>query len=366
MGMLTILTLGLYRFWMKTRLRRWYWSAIRPGGLPLEYTGTPSEKLLGFLMVVVLLSFYVGVVNLLLFFVSFSLIANNSAAYALSFAGVIPLWFFARYRARQYVLGRTRWRGIRFGLDAGAWAFAWLAIRRWVATLLTLGLLWPRMTFDLEKFKTDRTWFGDQKLEQTGDWRMLWPAFAHVVIGVVFTLGCIGFALLGVWLMAWCLLISVPWLIYGIFVYLVDAKRLMANAKRAGDLWLTATPRPTRILRITGFGYVTALILILLPLLPAMIYFSFMEMEEVAPGMTALSGLPSWLIWTIGTGLYFFLFLSWASLRHVMVTLPVWRHYAETLVIHGTQTLPDIAQRDRAHLSQAEGFAEALDLGAAI
>ncbi|MEM8592624.1 MAG: DUF898 family protein, partial [Pseudomonadota bacterium] len=33
-GFLTVLTLGLYRFWARTRLRRWYWSAIRPGGFP--------------------------------------------------------------------------------------------------------------------------------------------------------------------------------------------------------------------------------------------------------------------------------------------------------------------------------------------
>ncbi|RME16415.1 MAG: DUF898 family protein, partial [Alphaproteobacteria bacterium] len=31
-GALTVLTLGFYRFWMKTRMRRYYWSAIRPGG----------------------------------------------------------------------------------------------------------------------------------------------------------------------------------------------------------------------------------------------------------------------------------------------------------------------------------------------
>jgi len=33
---LTVLTLGFYRFWMKTRIRRYYWSSIRPGGMPLE------------------------------------------------------------------------------------------------------------------------------------------------------------------------------------------------------------------------------------------------------------------------------------------------------------------------------------------
>lgn len=70
-GFWTVLTLGFYRFWMKTRLRRWYWSSIRPGGHPLEYVGDPWEKLLGFFIAVVILTFYIGIVNLLLMFVSF-------------------------------------------------------------------------------------------------------------------------------------------------------------------------------------------------------------------------------------------------------------------------------------------------------
>lgn len=123
-GVWTVLTLGFYRFWMKTRLRRWYWSSIRPGGLPLEYVGDPLEKLLGFFIAVGIMAFYIGIVNLILMFASLSLFASNFTAYALSFVGVIPIWFFARYRARRYVLARTRWRGVRFGLEPGAWGYA--------------------------------------------------------------------------------------------------------------------------------------------------------------------------------------------------------------------------------------------------
>ena len=107
-GFLTVITLGFYRFWMKSRLRRWYWSSVRPGGLPLEYVGEPLEKLLGFLIAVALLAFYIGVVNLLLMFMSLSVFEGAAPAFLLSFAGVIPLWFYARYRARRYVLSRTR------------------------------------------------------------------------------------------------------------------------------------------------------------------------------------------------------------------------------------------------------------------
>ena len=80
-GFWTVLTLGFYRFWMKTRLRRWYWSAIRPGGHPLEYVGDPLEKLLGFFIAVVILTFYIGIVNLLLMFVSFSFFQNSFVGY---------------------------------------------------------------------------------------------------------------------------------------------------------------------------------------------------------------------------------------------------------------------------------------------
>ena len=64
---------------MRTRLRRWYWSAIRPGGHPLEYVGDPIEKLLGFLFAVVVLAFYIGIVNLVLMFFSFALFNGNTA-----------------------------------------------------------------------------------------------------------------------------------------------------------------------------------------------------------------------------------------------------------------------------------------------
>jgi hypothetical protein len=48
------------------------------------------------------------------------------------------------------------------------------------------------------------------------------------------------------------------------------------------------------------------------------------------------------------------------------VTLPLWRHYAETLTVTGTENLAALRQRPRDEFTEAEGFAEALDLGAAI
>ncbi len=184
----TVLTLGIYRFWMKTRLRRWYWSAIRPGGHPLEYTGDALEKLLGFLIAVVFLSFYIGVFNLILMFFSFTLLNDNFAAYAISFVAVIPILFFAQYRARRYILARTRWRGIRFGLQPAAWRYSGVAICMWVLTICSVGALWPLMTFQLEKFRTNRTWFGSARLTQGGKWYRLTAPALPALFGLWATL----------------------------------------------------------------------------------------------------------------------------------------------------------------------------------
>jgi uncharacterized membrane protein YjgN (DUF898 family) len=62
-GLLTVLTLGIYRFWARTRLRRYIWSAIDAGGDSFEYTGTGLEKFLGFLIALVVLAVYLGLLQ---------------------------------------------------------------------------------------------------------------------------------------------------------------------------------------------------------------------------------------------------------------------------------------------------------------
>jgi len=52
---LTLITLGVYRFWGKTRIRKYIWSSTHVGEDNFEYTGTGLEKFLGFLIAVVVL-----------------------------------------------------------------------------------------------------------------------------------------------------------------------------------------------------------------------------------------------------------------------------------------------------------------------
>lgn len=371
-GLLTILTLGFYRFWMKTRLRRWYWSSIRPGGLPLEYVGDPLEKLLGFFIAVVIMAFYIGIVNLILMFASLSLFASSVTAYATSFIGVIPIWFFARYRARRYVLGRTRWRGVRFGLEPGAWGYAVRAMWHWFLTIITLGLLWPRKAFYLEKYMTDRTVFGSVTLHQGGTWTMLARPFAPVSIGVLLlAVSATGFytenpAVLGL------AVVAAPLTIAAIIYYSVQATRLLANTKTAGGVSLFAAPKAGKIGRIYVFGYLATVLLVLVPLIPITAAVGLFEGQRIRASWdgdlptSEVYGLPMWVWTALGLLAYFAMFLMWFVLRHIFVTMPLMRHYSETLTIENADALAAISQKDRDDFREAEGFAEALDLGAAI
>jgi uncharacterized membrane protein YjgN (DUF898 family) len=402
-GFLTVITLGIYRFWMKTRLRRWYWSAIRPGGHPMEYVGDPIEKLLGFFIAVVILTFYIGIVNLLLMFVSFSVFNSSWVGYLASFAGVIPLWFYARYRARRYVLGRTRWRGVRFGLEKGAWGYAWRALVHWAITICTLGVLWPRMTFWLEKYRTDRTFFGSARLTQGGHWTMLYraavPIGVSLALTVVLTVWIIWLAPVfpqttfaelvsegwdglfdedaelqaladpeRLWLFVFCIL----GLMYGAVHYRWASKRILANYKTAPGITFHSDLKPPRIAMIYVLGVflsylvLTVAILAVILIGAAMLGFdSFLAWFGLG-GISAVGDWPRWVAVVLMGMLYLSAFLLWGVLYNTFVTFPIMRHMALTTRLPDYHGLDHISQRARDDFAEAEGFAEALDLGAAI
>lgn len=186
--MLTILTLGIYRFWMKTNMRRYYWSSIRADDQPLEYTGKGSELFLGFLLAMVILTVYLLVVTFGLTFLGLAVFERPELA-SLTALALLPLIPLAIYRARRYLLSRTRWRGIRFGVEAGSWGYAIRYFFFGALALASGGLLYPLMQFQLAKFAANRTWFGNLKMTQGGSWLALMMGWIPVLI-----LGIVGLA----------------------------------------------------------------------------------------------------------------------------------------------------------------------------
>ena len=63
-AVLLAFTLGIYRFWLATDIRRFLWSNTEIAGDSLEYTGTAIELLIGFLIAIaVLVPIYVGLLH---------------------------------------------------------------------------------------------------------------------------------------------------------------------------------------------------------------------------------------------------------------------------------------------------------------
>ncbi len=266
-GMLTIVTFGIYRFWQKTRLRRYIWSRANVGGDTFEYTGTGLEKLLGFLVAIVFLAVYLGIIQMVLFFFGMNIMVdpeNASPAQVIgqilaiyiSFFAVLPFLLFAVYRARRYKLARTRWRGIRFAMEKGAWGYVWRAIGHGLLTLVTLGIMLPRQTYYLEKYMTDRTWFGDARFEQQGRWTALYGKMKHVFIGLALLIASgVGFALSadgfsGLTLLAIVAIpVGVVWFGIGLISYNVQSFAYLAQNKTLGErIAFHAEPRTKDII----------------------------------------------------------------------------------------------------------------------
>lgn len=154
---LLLLTLGLYRFWLVTDVRRFLWTHTEIAEDTLEYTGTALELLLGFMIAIaILVPLYAG-----FFFLALELGLIGKFAGVIAFIVLALLGQYAIYRARRYRLTRTVYRGIRFHQTGSAWRYAINAVAWWSLAILTLGMLYPWAQASLERFKMENTHYGD-------------------------------------------------------------------------------------------------------------------------------------------------------------------------------------------------------------
>jgi uncharacterized membrane protein YjgN (DUF898 family) len=154
---LELVTLGFYRFWLLTDIRRHLWSNTVIDGDAAEYTGRGRELLIGFLIAMaILMPIYLG----------YFLIGIEAERWqALASFPLIAAFYvfgqFAIYRARRYRLTRTVWRGVRFWMTGSGWAYAARATLWGLLAIVTLGIAMPWRTAALERYKMQHSWYGD-------------------------------------------------------------------------------------------------------------------------------------------------------------------------------------------------------------
>lgn len=161
--LLSILTLGVYSFWGRTRIRQYVASNLSLLDGHFEYTGTGMELLKGFLKAIILLLIF----NLL-FSLTLSLFASSSILGILLFIilAAIPIFLVnaALFWSLKYRLSRTTWRGIRGRLSGSGLEFAWIKIKRTILNVVTLGLAIPESDIIAHKYKVIHMQYGQVPL----------------------------------------------------------------------------------------------------------------------------------------------------------------------------------------------------------
>jgi uncharacterized membrane protein YjgN (DUF898 family) len=245
------ITLGIYRFWLNTDVRRFLWSKTEIAGEPLEYTGTAVELLIGFLIgIAILIPLYVG-----FFIAALSMGAVGQFISIIAFLLLGVFGQFAVYRARRYRLTRTVYRGVRFHQTGSAVRYAICASFWWVMILLTLGLAFPFMQAQLERYKMRHTYYGNLQGAFSGS------GFRLLLRGLPMWLLVAGPLALGVITASGV----VDWPAFADAVEVADPEELFRKIGSVTGSWEAA------VLAVSGVGLSITSALLLYPLFQAMV-----------------------------------------------------------------------------------------------
>ena len=189
---LTIISLGIYYFWAKVKVRKYLLSESEFEGDRFAYHGTGQELLIGFLKILVFFAlplFFLGILRGFLV-----RMPGLSAVIGLvTYIAVLILIPYAIVGARRYRLSRTSWREIRFSFRGGVRDFIRLFLTGGLLSSITLGLYYPFFETRRHGFMISHSYFGNQRFDFDGKGRDLFGSFLLAIFLSIPTLGLIWF-----------------------------------------------------------------------------------------------------------------------------------------------------------------------------
>jgi uncharacterized membrane protein YjgN (DUF898 family) len=341
---LELVTLGFYRFWLLTDIRRHLWSNTLVDGDAAEYTGRGRELLIGFLVALaILMPVYIGY-----------FLIGLEAEHIQAFASIPLIAFFyvfgqfAIYRARRYRLTRTVWRGVRFWMTGSGWKYALQASLWGLLMIVTLGLVLPWRNAALERYKMRHSHYGD--LQGSFEGRG-WEFFKQ-----------------GWWL--W-LLTPVAFVIYPIAPFIYGAYKAIEwrwwlSGIRFGGVQVESKLKKSELIglywKVIGwiavFGLVFAAYLGLAAVLVASMsdasFPDFFKAGEFARNIP--------LVVLAGLG-YLVFALAMNVVIRVYLLRDLWVRVLGSVNISGLEAAADVAARGDLANALGEGFADGLDVG---
>jgi uncharacterized membrane protein YjgN (DUF898 family) len=356
---LELVTVGFYRFWLATDIRRHLWSNTDIGDDAAEYTGTAKELLLGFLFALAIL------VPIYLVYFLIGLEAERAKAFA-----SIPLFLFfylfgqfAIYRARRYRLTRTVWRGVRFWMSGSGWAYAARAALWGIAAILTLGLMLPWREAALERYKMRHSYYGDLEGSFEGrGWEFFkqgWWLWALGVLALVLT----------VWMSAkkvpalpFLLMVAAPFL-YGTFKA-VEWRWWLSGIRFGGVRFESVLPR-TALIGL--YWKVIGWLVLLVTLFTGYVFGSMALIASVNQTPMAKLFVPGNLqanIPVIGFMVigYLALILGMNVVMRMYLLRDVWARVVSSTAVHNIEAAANVAAKGEMVNALGEGFADGLDV----
>lgn len=332
--LLTVVTLGIYRFWAQARTRRYLWSRTEFIDDSLEWTGTGAEMFRGALLVFVLLL-------PALLFVQFgfqALIVRQQVALAFSIMAAVYVGFFfligvARYRALRYRLSRSYWHGIRGGGEPGGWGYGLSYLWKTVVGWLAAAMLVPWSMATLWNERWSKMSFGPHRFTANAEFSSL--------------------------MLRWILMIVSP------FLLMIPALLIAA-----ATIGLSGMPDPNSPLGQAKLFGVAVLFLVAIyggVALLGLGYWAAFLREAI--GKTRLGELEfafdarsrDWLLLFLGNAA---LVVFTLGLGLVFVEYRNWAFYVRHLEATGSVELDTLTQSTEAGDTDAEGLAAAFDIGA--
>lgn len=193
-ALLTMLTLGIYSFWGRTKVRQFHYNETEMDGDRFAYHGTGGELLVGALKAAGIMLVTVIVVSLAAFGVGYAIGAQQTPTASPLFTGLFYgafslLMILAINGARRYRLSRSSWRGIRFNYHGGFGAYLGLIVTGGLLTILTLGFYSPFFANKRRAFFVNNVRFGSEPFEYRGEGRALFGPWITALLLMIPTLG---------------------------------------------------------------------------------------------------------------------------------------------------------------------------------
>ena len=382
-GVLVMVTLGIYRFWLTTDVRRFLWSNTEVAGDGLEYSGTPLELLIGFLTAIaILVPLYT-----LFFFAALDLGFIGQMSGVIGFALLFVLGQYAIYRARRYRLTRTVYRGLRFHQNGSAWGYALRAVLWWSLTLMTLGLAYPFQLAGLERYKMRHTFYGDLggRFDGSGlslflrglpmwlvvvaplavtvgaaletlDWRALAAALASEDVQANIEVGNPG--LTGVLLFAMIMLAAAAVMAAVLFpAFRALTLRWWSSGLRLGPIEFRSRLRTAQVyrayLRFLGYAAAFAMALAVLGFAVLLALGALITDDQTGEIAATVFLLVGYVIAALGLSIIY----------RATALLALWRLGMESLQLSGLSALDRVRAVGRPSSALGEGLADALNVG---